>query len=122
MGELNNIAAQLLGMARRAQQSNSAFEDLNLLLFAAWEHGARHVALTPKGQATQMSYLGPDGGEHTERLSLSYEEMVKCLRRMTAHCGRVHVDIGGQQWHCDAVLPEASCPNQVFLHMRPDED
>jgi hypothetical protein len=107
-------------MARRANQSDSVIEDVNLLLCAAWEHGARHVSLRPQDSGMELKYLGRDGGEHVEHLSLSYEDTVERLRDMSVRLGRVHVDIGGRHWHFDAVVPGSRHPDQVFLHMRPD--
>jgi hypothetical protein len=109
-------------MARRLPQLLPVFEDVNLLLFAAWEHGARHVLLSPQDDGLEIRYLGIDGGEHIERLALSYEQIVKRLREMSAQLGRVHVDMGGHQWHFDAVVPATRHPERVFLHMRPEKD
>ena len=109
-------------MARRLQQSFAVCEDVNLLLFAAWEHGARHVLLSGQDDGMEIRYLGIDGGEHIERLALSYEQIVKRLREMSARLGRVHVDMGGHQWHFDAVVPATRHPDRVFLHMRPEDE
>ena len=109
-------------MARLANQSNSVVEDVNLLLCAAWEHGARHVSLRPQGDGLEISYLGSDGGDHKERLSLHYKEIVMRLRELSRRFGRVRVDIGGHQWQFDAVIPGSGNPNQVFLHMRPADE
>jgi hypothetical protein len=108
-------------MARRARLPFSIIEDVNLMLFTAWEHGARHVALRPEEGGLEISYLGPDGREKTERLALCYEDTVKRLRQMSTGLGRVHVEMGGQRWHFDAIVPSARCPERVFLHMRPIE-
>jgi hypothetical protein len=107
-------------MARQADRSLSIVEDVNLLLFTAWEHGARHVSLQPHDTGTVMSYLGPDGGEHTERLSLRYDHIVKRLREMSARLGRVRIDMGGHHWHLEAVRPASARADQVFIHMRPE--
>ncbi len=108
-------------MARRAQDSFTTAEDLNLLLLSAWEHGARHVVLRGRDQGTEISFLDPDGAEHQELLSLSYPQIVKDLRAMTARHGRVHLDMAGHQWDLQAVVPAAGCPERVFLHMHPAE-
>jgi hypothetical protein len=109
-------------MARRANQSISVIEAVNLLLWAAWEHGARHVLLSPQDEGMEMRFLGADGDEHIERLAFSYEQIVKRLREMSAQLGRVRVDMGGHQWHFDAVVPATRHPERVFLHMRPEKD
>src|SRR5262245_17663587 len=109
-------------MARRVQQSLRALETVNLLLFAVWEHGARHVALAPEGEGTEIRYLGCDGTEHFEHLSHSYDDTVKRLRQLRARLGRLHVDIGRQQWTVDAIVPAARRPERIFLHMRVEED
>jgi hypothetical protein len=108
-------------MARRVQQSMSPFEEVNLFLFAAWEHGARHIALQPLDDGIGVSFLGADGAEHHERLSLPYQSTVKRLREMSARFGRVHLDMGGHQWHLDFVVPPRRDMDRVFLHMRPVE-
>ena len=97
-------------------------EDVNQLLWAAWEHGARHVSVSPQKDGIEIRYLSVDGGEHAEHLTLSYEPIVKRLREMSVRFGRVHVDMGGHQWHFDAVVPAARHPERVFLHMRPERE
>jgi hypothetical protein len=109
-------------MARHAQQPKWLDQELNLLLFSAWEHGARHAALQPQDQGTVISYLAADGGEHTERLSLSYDTLVKRLRQMATRLGQVRVDMGGHQWRVEAVVPGSQRPERVFLHMRPYDE
>jgi hypothetical protein len=109
-------------MARRANQSISVIEAVNLLLWAAWEHGARHVSLRAQDDGTEIRYLGIDGGHHIERLALSYDRVVQRLREMSARLGRVHVDMGGHQWHFDTVVPATRHPERVFLHMRPEDE
>jgi hypothetical protein len=108
-------------MARRAEDSSFNNEDVNLLLFTAWEHGARHVVLRAQGEGMEISYLDPNGGEHSELLALPYSSVVKHLRQMSARLGRVRVEMGGHQWHLEAVAPGSRRPAQVFLHMRPTE-
>jgi hypothetical protein len=105
-------------MARQIQQSLASFENVNLLLFAAWEHGARHIALRSEGDCTLLRFLGPDGSEHMEPLSLPYQETVRRLREMKERFGRVHVNMGGQEWHLDVVVSPHRWPDGVFLHMR----
>jgi hypothetical protein len=107
-------------MARRAEQT--IFEDLNLLLFTAWEHGARHAALQPEGEGAEIRFLGPDGSEHAERLSLPYKNLVRRLRQLIARMGRVQLNMGGHQWHLDADIPGSRRPDRIFLHMRAKED
>jgi hypothetical protein len=116
------LAPERLDMARRANQLISIVEHVNLLLCTAWDHGARHVSLRPRDDGMEITFLGADGDEHTERLSLSYTNAVKRLREMSARLGRVRVDMGGRQWHFDAVVPATRHPERVFLHMRPEED
>ena len=108
-------------MARHDPQSAWSFEEINLFLLAAWERGARHLALRPQDDGIEVRFLGPDGTEHIERLSLPYLKTVKRLRAMNARFGRVHLDMGGQQWHLDFVLPRQRHLDRVFLHMRPIE-
>ncbi len=108
-------------MARHARQPLSVVQDVNLLLFAAWEHGARHVALRPERDGIEISYLRADGHEQTEILSLPYQSTVDRLREMSARMGRVHVHMGGHQWCMDAVVPPTRHPDRVFLHLRPAE-
>ena len=106
-------------MARRLCQTISPFEEINLFLFSAWEHGARHVALRHQDKGIEVKFLGPDGTEHLELLSLPYQTTVKRLREMSARFGRVHLDMGGQQCHLDFVVPRRPNPDRVFLHLRP---
>lgn len=111
-------------MARRLHHSLAVFEDVNLLLFIAWERGARHVALCPEGNGIQIKYLARAGDEHIEHVALSYSDTLKHLRRMSARLGRFHVAMGGDQWIVDAVIPDAMpLPSAgAFLHMRRPQD
>ena len=106
-------------MARRVRLPLSVIEDVNLMLFTAWEHGARHIALQPEVDGIEIKYLKPDGAEYHERLALSYEDTVRRLREMSARLGRVRVDMGGHRWNVDATVPSARRPDRVFVHMRP---
>ena len=109
-------------MARRDKQWAPGFEEVNLLLFNAWEHGARHAVLRPDSNGTEIRFLGPDGTEHHESLSLSYAHLVARLRQMTARYPRMHLNMGGNRWHLQAAVPRSRSPDRVFLHMRPAED
>ena len=103
-------------MAKSIQPSRSDYEEINALLFAAWQHGARHVVLTQEGHGTEFRFLGPDGTEQVEVLSLPYHETVDRLRKMSARFGRVHAHMGGNDWHIEPVDTHEG--KRVFLHMR----
>lgn len=109
-------------MARRVHQSLSVIERVNLLLLGAWEQGARHVSLRRQGAGIELSFLGPDGREKTERLAYSYDETVERLRELSHDLGRVQVNMAGHEWHFDAVVPASCMPDRVFLHMRPGKE
>src|SRR4051794_31838607 len=98
-------------MARRSQQPISIFESLNLVLFGAWEHGARHLVLRPQDKGIEITYLGPDGSEHVQRLPLPYKPTLRCLHQLNARFGRVHLNMGGHEWNMDIAEPARSGPD-----------
>jgi hypothetical protein len=108
-------------MARGDPLSMSRFENANALLFAAWKHGARHVVIRANGEGTELHFLGPDGSEHRETVSLPYQSTAQRIRTMAARLGRVLANMDGQRWVLDVSGLKHQRRDQLFFHMHAAE-
>src|SRR5262245_36793774 len=108
-------------MARRDKHGTAQFSDINALLLGAWERGARHVLLSKEGDGTELRFLGPDGSEHQERISLPYHTTVARLRDMSGRLGHGRANMAGQRWRFEVTPAERPHPHQLFLHMRAED-
>jgi hypothetical protein len=109
-------------MAIRAESDLSIIKAVNGLLFSAWEHGARHMALHARPDGTEVRFLAADGGEHIDYSPLPYELAVERLQAMCSQGSRIRVNAAGQHWHLDLDLHRSHRREGVFLHLRPDDE
>jgi len=116
------VPGEFRTMARRAESSFWIVKSVNDLLFSAWEHGARHLALHDRKKGIEMRFLSADGCEFAEFSPLPYKLAVRRLQQMSNHHGPVRVNAAGQHWRFNVDFPHPQPREGIFLHLRPTED
>ena len=109
-------------MARQAESNLWIIKAVNGLLFNAWEHGARHLALHGRQDGTEVKFLGADGYEYTEYSPVPYDLAVQRLHEMRSQGNRIRMNAAGQHWRLDLDVPGRPQREGVFLHLRPDDE
>jgi len=109
-------------MARRAESDLWIIKAVNGLLFSAWEHGARHIALHGREDGTEVKFLGADGCEFVEHSPVPYDLAVQRLHQMRSQGNRLRVNAAGQHWRLDLDTTGRHRREGVFLHLRPDDE